>query len=246
MDLKTKKAFFGASTKGVGEMKVAFNFKNSIVTSFIFLMSWMIDPLWTNQIKDHNENVFFINSNDIITPELMSNAITRNEFFGFFEDFSVLHCLIKKYQPKSLFEIGTCEGVGTMIIKNAMGTGTLYSLELPPNIPKQYFFLNEQTTGAKCSLPYVQLFGDSMTYDYAKHYPIDSWFIDGEHDYAHAFHESTEALLSNPSTCFWHDTDIPDIFQAVLDTFGKSNDYHVYRVTDTRITYAIKKQLDTK
>lgn len=193
-----------------------------------------------------DDNIFFIDSSQVIESALINSAITRNEFKGFYEDFLVLHCLIRKYEPKNLFEIGTCEGVGTMILKNALGSGTLYSLDLPPNVPKEYQFLNERTTGARCTLPYVQLFGDSMTYDYAQHYPIDSWFIDGEHDYRHAFYESTQALFSEPSTCFWHDTDIPEIFQAVLDTFGQDGNYNVYRVLDTRITFAVRKDIDVQ
>jgi hypothetical protein len=191
------------------------------------------------------QNVFYVHSSIVLSqPELTANAITRNEFPGFYEDFLVLHSLIRKYQPKNIFEIGTCLGTGTMIIKNALGSGTVYSLDLPPGIPKEYAFLNKITTGERCTLPYIQIFGDSLTYDYTQQYPIDSWFIDGEHDYTHAFHESTQALVANPSTCFWHDTDIPDIFRAVLDTFGQSEDYNVYRVVDTRISYAIKKSLD--
>ncbi len=192
----------------------------------------------------NRDNVFFIDSSQVLESTLKKGAITRNEFKGFYDDFLVLHCLVKKYKPVNLFEIGTCEGVGTMIIKNAMGAGTVYSLDLPPNVIKEYHFLNELTTGGRCTLPYIQLFGDSMTYNYKQHFPIDSWFIDGEHDYAHAFYESFQALLSCPSTCFWHDTDIPEIFEAVLDTFGQSNDYNVYRVLDTRITFAVKKSLD--
>lgn len=217
--------------------------KMKSICAFIIAAVCSMDFLCAQTDSLHADHVFYISKSDILEPSLANTAITRNEFSGFYDDFLVLHCLIKKFQPKNLFEIGTCEGVGTMIIKNAIGSGTVYSLDLPPNVPKEYWFLNEKTTGRKCNLSYVQLFGDSMTYDYAQQYPIDSWFIDGEHDYIHAFYESTQALLSQPSYCFWHDTDIPDIFQAVLDTFGQSSAYNIYRVVDTRITFAIKKDL---
>lgn len=219
------------------------NFSRNAFRSILFSLFCLSGALSADNAPVQ-ENVFYLNSSQVIEPRLSKNAITRNEFRGFYDDFLVLHCLIKKFQPQNLFEIGTCEGMGTLIIKNAIGAGTVYSLDLPPNVPKEYHFLNERTTGARCTLPYVQLFGDSMTYDYTRQYPIDSWFIDGEHDYTHAFYESTQALYSSPSYCFWHDTDIPEIFQAVLDTFGNSPDYNVYRVVDTRITYAVKKSLD--
>lgn len=220
----------------------------SNVTSCLFKILWstvcFTSFLTAGNTSDAKENVFFINSSAVLQPDLMKNAITRNDWVGFYEDYLVLHCLIKKHQPISLFEIGTCLGDGTLIIKNAIGEGTVYSLDLPPGMPKQYHFLNAHTTGSHCTLPYIQLFGDSLTYDYTQHYPLDSWFIDGEHDYAHAFHESAQALASNPRACYWHDTEIPDIFRAVLDTFGQSEEYNVYRVVDTRVSYAIKKTLD--
>ncbi len=210
--------------------------------SFLFLLAMLVSAdVRADQTSLVNPNVRFISSYDVLDATLMAKAITRNEFPGFYEDFLVLHCLLAKYRPFNLFEIGTCEGVGTMIIKNALGSSTVYSLDLPPNVPKEYTFLNAYTTGARCSLPYVQLFGDSMTYAYEKHYPLDAWFIDGEHDYAHVFYESTQALLSNPSFIFWHDTDIPCVFNAILDVFANRDDYLLYRISDTRISYAIKK-----
>jgi predicted O-methyltransferase YrrM len=191
--------------------------------------------LQTSQIS---AEVHYIQFNDVFNTELSSDAIIRNEK-GFENDFLVIHCLIRQYRPSNLFEIGTCEGAGTMIIKNAIGSGTVYSLELPPG--ESAYALSKESIGSRCSLPFVQLFGNSMSYDYSRNFPIESWFIDGWHDYEHVYYETTQALFSNPLLIMWHDTDIPEIFKAVLDVLEESSQYDVYRVVDTRMTYAVRK-----
>lgn len=185
-----------------------------------------------------------ISSSLVLSSELKAGAITRNDWPGFYEDFLVIHALIRKYKPANLFEIGTCLGTGTLIIKNAIGNPTVYSLDLPPNVQKEYHFLNERTTGSSCYLPYVQLFGDSLTYNYSQHYPIDSWFIDGQHDYQHVYHESLQAIQSGARLIIWHDTDLPEVLSGLMDAFLSTECYDIYRVEDTRVTYAVKHQID--
>lgn len=77
-----------------------------------------------------------------------------------------------------------------------------------------------------------------MTYDYEQDFPIESWFIDGCHDYQHVYHETVQALKSNPKLIVWHDTDIEDVFQAILDVFSTHDKYNLYRIIDTRISFA--------
>jgi predicted O-methyltransferase YrrM len=189
------------------------------------------------------DTLHFVSHKDIIMAPLTDNAIIRYEA-DFAEDYLVLHCLVRKYRPSTLFEIGTCEGVGTLILKNALLKGTVYSLDLPLDFPGEYH-LTEENLGYRCYMPYEQLFGDSMTYDYSQHYPIDAWFIDGHHDYAHVYHESQEAVKAGSQLIMWHDTDMDPLFQAVLDVFADRHDYDVYRVSDTRVTYAVKRYCTT-
>ncbi len=178
----------------------------------------------------------FITSEIVITPGLSANAIIRAEA-GFEKDFLVLHCLMKKHNPKKIFEIGTCEGYGTLIMANACRTSSIISIDLPPNTPPYY--LDKKTIGNKCYLPYQQIFGDSLTYNYEQHFPIDAWFIDGAHDYYHVKYETEQAIKSGAQLIVYHDTDIPEVLQAVVDSLEDS-EYTVYRVTDTRVSFAIK------
>lgn len=184
---------------------------------------------------------------DICTPELMEGAILNEEYTGFKEDYLVLHCLVKKYKPDSFMEIGTNCGTGTQIIFNAHKGMRLFSLDLPPELahislqsPESEGKGNHRI-GINCKSPFVQLFGDSRKYDFTKHYPIEGWFIDGEHVFENATIESKEAIKSKAKIIVWHDSDIPEVYDAIIDAFKKNKDYELFRVTDTRIAFAIKK-----
>ena len=184
---------------------------------------------------------------DIVTPELEAGAIYNDEYTGFREDYLVLHCLIRKYLPKTFCEIGTNCGSGTNIICNANPQMKVYSLDLPPELahislqsPENEGKGNHRI-GKNCSRPFTQLFGSSLEYDYSKHLPIEAFFIDAEHTYDNCLHESKEAIKCNPKLIIWHDSDMPEIYQAITDAFKGDKKYNLFRVVDTRIAYGILK-----
>lgn len=185
---------------------------------------------------------------DIVTPELLTGAIENNEYDGFLQDYHVLHCLIRKYKPTSLLEIGTNMGTGTNIICNAGKNWMMqvYSLDLPTelaHISLQHPISEKKgdKVGSNCKFHYTQLRGDSMVFDFAR-IPCDAYYIDGEHDTRHAEHETLQALKQSPKLIIWHDSDIPEVMQGILNAFDFAKpDYDLYRVTDTRIAYAVKK-----
>ncbi len=178
----------------------------------------------------------YITSDQVITPALAQGAIIRNER-GFEQDFLVLHCLVKQAQPRNLFEVGTCEGYGTLIMANACPSCSIISLDLPANSAP--FFMDRWRIGFKCKAPFKQVFGNSTSYNYAQHFPIDAWFIDGAHDYEHVKHETLEAVRGGAKLIVYHDTDIDEVLQGVIDGLEGTN-YKIYRVTDTRVSYAVK------
>jgi len=181
---------------------------------------------------------------DICTPELLAGAIENNEYQGFREDYHVLWCLLKKYKPASVFEIGTNMGTGTNIICHALPQAKVYSLDLPnelAHVSLQHPISEGKgdAVGSKCKLPFTQLRGDSMEFDYSP-YPCDAAFVDGEHDYIHPFSEGIDLLENETKLIIFHDADIADVAKAICDVF-RGEDYEIYRVTDTRIAYAVKK-----
>jgi hypothetical protein len=177
--------------------------------------------------------VTYINLDRVVIAPYSENAILRKDS-GFIDDFLTLHSLLRMAEPKSVFEIGTCTGEGTLIIKNAIGSGVVYSLDLP--IGQSDYDL--PVVGAACHLPFVQLFGDSSTFDYGAHHPIEAWFIDGAHDYVHVVQETKEALKSNPKLIVWHDSDIPEVLLGIQEGLSQSK-FLLYRVRGTRIAFAI-------
>lgn len=180
---------------------------------------------------------------DIYTEELAEGAILNTEYHGFREDYLLLHCLLRKCKPKSVFEIGTNMGTGTKIIKNAFPRADVYSLDLPTELAhiSLQHPINEgkgDSVGHKCDLPFTLLRGDSMIFDYSE-FPCEAYFIDGEHDFDHPFHETTEIIKLKPKLIVWHDSDIPCVWEAI--TKAVTDNYELFRVTDTRIAYAVRK-----
>jgi len=185
---------------------------------------------------------------DIVTPELLQGAIENREFEGFLEDYHILHALLRKYNPNSVFEIGTNCGRGTSIICNAIPDAKVYSLDLPTELAhiSLQHPINEghgDRVGYLCQFPFTQLRGDSMTFDFSKHI-CEAYYIDGEHSYKNVFLETTNILNINPQLIIWHDTNIPEVCSAIIDVFNnhvERENYYLCRVTNTRISYAKRK-----
>lgn len=178
---------------------------------------------------------------DIVTPELSAGAILNEEFRGFREDYLVLHCLMRRAQPRRIFEVGTNKGTGTQILKNAVPMAEVLTLDLPPELAHASLRRPDgkgHEIGMYCKLPFTQLFGDSRTFDFAKVAPIDAFFIDGEHIFENVAIETRGAVVAGARLIVWHDCDIPGVWRAVEETTPPS--FCLTRVVDTRIGFAEK------
>lgn len=196
----------------------------------------------------------------IVKKPYSEGAIERNDFPGFHEDYLVIHSLLRKYKPKNLLEIGTSSGTGTNVICNSMGVrkgvkGKLLdkkkvtSIDVPPGTDSSVIYPDKEDghperAGANCSFPYTQLFGSSVKFDFSPYYPIESWFIDGKHDYEYCSKDTKQALKSDPDLIIWHDIQIKGVRDAVEDVMGKHPKYHLYRAGDTRVAFAIKQTFE--
>jgi hypothetical protein len=184
-----------------------------------------------------------IDYNQIVSTEKMKGAYINNEFVGFPEDYSVIHCLLKEWNPSNIFEIGTNIGNGCKVIRASCPTARIITLDIRPS------------AGSLCPPDVIKINGDSLTYDYEKHYPIDCWFIDGEHTYHNVYTETAKALLSDPKYIIYHDSDIDEIYKGIEDSFrdnDKESKYILNQVINppflysssgkkvTRIAYATK------
>ena len=174
--------------------------------------------------------------------EISPHAIPNNEFKGFFQDYLILDSLLRTYNPKTFFEIGTNFGSGTNIICNAIHTALVYSLDLPfGKGDKPLYAAGFDNTGTNCNKPFTQLRGDSMTFDYSL-YPCEGYFVDAGHFYDNVLHETKEILKQKPKIVIYHDADIPEVLQGIKDGIKESYEsYELFRVIDTRIAYLAKK-----
>jgi cephalosporin hydroxylase len=178
---------------------------------------------------------------DIITSnDLIRNALINDEFIGFTEDYLIIHCLISEWKPKRIFEIGTNTGRGCLIMKNASPDSEIITLDI-------------RKCGEMCPQGVVKIVGDSLNYDFSIHYPIDCWFIDGDHTYENANKETLQAIKADSKYIIYHDADLDGVYNGIMDAFGSNPEYDLYQVTNppyiysstgkdvTRIAYAIKK-----
>ncbi len=184
-----------------------------------------------------------ITFDEIVTPDMGFSAIINNEFPGFRKDYLVIHCLLRKHNPKTIFEIGTNMGRGTEIICNAVPNAKVFSLDLPTedaHISLQHPISEGKgdKVGSLCKFPFTQLRGNSMTFDFGK-YPCEAYYIDGEHTYKNVLHETKAVLKCKPKLVIYHDSDIEEVMNGIIDGVGKKK-YSITMVEETRITYLTK------
>ena len=54
-------------------------------------------------------------------------------------------------------------------------------------------------------LDFTQLWGDSLSFDFASLGQVDIWWIDGAHDYKHCYRETSAAVQAGASLILYHD-----------------------------------------
>lgn len=186
-----------------------------------------------------------IEYNKIVTPELLEGNLDYDAHDGFLQDYRTLHCLLRMYKPKTIFEVGTNTGEGVNVMATALPKAKIYSLDLDYETmrknSKQYPLEanGADRVGSAVRFPYVQLRGDSMKFDYSK-YPCEGYFCDGEHKYTNVYYETAKMLEQNPKIIIYHDADCLEVEKAIIDCFQVVDNYEVYRVTGTRIAYAVR------
>jgi len=139
-------------------------------------------------------------------------------------EITVLSKLVKRYNPKRLFEIGTFDGRTTLnLAANASDDAKVYTLDLPKDklfktdLPLEVGeekYIDKEASGARflesdCQQKITQLYGDSATYDFSSFYnTVDFIFIDGSHSYRYVLHDSRLALKllrDGQGVILWHD-----------------------------------------
>lgn len=162
----------------------------------------------------------------------------------------VLAAISGYVQPRTVFEIGTFTGGGTLLMaKHAGPVCRLFTMDMPPadkslTLPgieldppeADDAIIGVRFRGTEQEQQIIQLYGDSATFDYSPHRgKIDLVFVDGSHSYSYVVNDTRKALemLSPRGTIVWDDcaTIHPGVAEA-LDRFGAH--MPISRIINTR------------
>ena len=109
------------------------------------------------------------------------------------KELEIMAHLCRLQNPKNIFEIGTFEGLTTLILAmNSKKNAKIFTLDIPPKIPKSKYKINSMNykyikkrgkilfEGTIYQRKIKKLYGDSATFDYAPfRKKMDFVFIDG-------------------------------------------------------------------
>ena len=172
-------------------------------------------------------------------------------------DIALLRALAKRYAVKDYFEIGTWRGESVANLAEVAEHCVTF------NLPKNEIVNltdNQQYADLHCFFSkdlknVTQIFGNSMTFDFADHYgKYDMVFIDGDHHYDSVKKDTETAfklLKDNRSIIVWHDYGLDpetirwDVLAAILDGTPAEKRKHIYHVSNTLCAVYIPEDLPT-
>ncbi len=150
-----------------------------------------------------------------------------------------LASLVVCLKPRTIFEFGTSNGGGTLLLaKNAKGA-TIYTSDLshddrdPSRLKAN---IGAAFKGMGCEKRIVQLLGNSTKFDYTTFVgQIDFVFIDASHDYESVKSDTKNALdiLSPQGVIIWHDFPSSLGVRRYLLEFAKK--HRVFQIYGTRL-----------
>lgn len=152
--------------------------------------------------------------------------------------------LIKRYNPRKIFEIGTFNGRTALNMACNTAEGAIvYTLDLPEKNGRA----GARFHGADCENKIIQLFGDSAAFDFSPYEnSVDLVFVDGAHTYDYALSDTEKALklLKNGrGIILWHDYSWvwPDVTRALNRLYSSDVRFkNVRHIKDTSLVCLIK------
>ena len=153
------------------------------------------------------------------------------------EELRCIAKLVKYFEPKTLFEIGTFDGRTTMNMALNAPAADIYTLDLPKaeihktehRIKKgDQTFINKEESGTRFSnteqaKQITQIYADSASYDYSQLAgKVDFVFVDGAHTYEYVKSDTEAAFTLLGSTgglIVWHDYEWKEVIQALNEYY---------------------------
>lgn len=159
-------------------------------------------------------------------------------------ELTIINKMIRQSKPMNIFEIGTFQGKTTLnMAANSPLHAKVFTLDLPPGL--QQFpteidngsdaVLGSNYRGTDCEAKIVQLYGDSLTFDFSPFFnTIDFMLIDGAHTYENTMSDSKIALRlmrDGRGTILWHNYDdhFEGAVRALNECYSKGNGFSALR-----------------
>ena len=176
-----------------------------------------------------------------------------------FGELVILGRVTKSLKPKTIFEMGTYNGLTTAVfLLNSNPTARVITLDLPENSVASEAELRgdlELITSRNVALvpsilklrPHTQLLCDSMDFDPTPYLnSVDLGLIDAAHDAAHVENDTLKMsrMLSNDGIVFWHDYGGKGVLRPLayyLETLARS--FPIFRIRDTSLAWARAERL---
>jgi len=176
-----------------------------------------------------------------------------------FTELMILARVTKTLSPRTVFEMGTYNGLVTAVfILNTGPEARIFTLDLPPDSPAALAPLvtdQELVTGRELgAVPktlglsnFTQLLADTMNFDPSPYLDaVDLGFVDAAHDAEHVRNDTIKMarMLAPTGTVFWHDYGGKGAMRPLalyLESLGKS--CPIYRIAETSLAWAPAREL---
>lgn len=164
-------------------------------------------------------------------------------------DYYAVQTILRRLDPRTIFEVGTYVGNGVNTLKTACPNAQVYSLDLPPELGSRGIeYPGAALIGRDAKFSYTQLFGDSCLFDFSD-YPAEVYWVDGGHFYTNTFFETKAILPLQPKAVLYHDMNEGECMVGVLDGMFRSGarNYDLVRVPKSdfgaRLCYLLREDL---
>jgi hypothetical protein len=176
-----------------------------------------------------------------------------------FTEVVILARVTKAIQPRTVFEMGTYNGLTTAVfLLNSDPEARVVSLDLPVDsmersaeIASDSKLVESRRLGwlpkALQLRPYTQLLCDSMVFDPSPYLnSVDLGLVDAAHDFAHVQNDTIKmaGMMSDTGICFWHDYGGKGALRPLaryLNRLGKRG--ALYRIPDTSLAWSLGREL---
>lgn len=173
-------------------------------------------------------------------------------------DLMVINELVRRNQPRTLFEIGTFDGRTTLNLAHfSPADARVFTLDLPasglsstklPMYSSETMYVEKSESGitfrnAPEAKKITQLFGDSAAFDFSPYrQKMDFIFIDGAHTYEYVKSDTERALdMLSPAggIILWHDyLCIEGLTHALNDLYRQKPEFRTMRFLEgTSLVY---------